>query len=345
MDTIFALASARGKSGVAVIRVSGPRAFEACSRLAGTCPPLRVAGLRKLRGADGGILDEALVLCFGAGASFTGEDVVEFHTHGGRGVTAAVLDRLSGIEGLRLAEPGEFTRRAFTNGCLDLSQVEGLADLIEAETEAQRRLAVRGLGGETSRKIERWRGWLLRAIALVEATIDFADEEVPEDVWPEVTELLGSFEGEAQRDLAAGQMAQQVRDGFEVAIVGAPNVGKSTLLNALAGRDAALTSEIAGTTRDVIEVRMEIGGLLVLLLDTAGIREAEDVIEAAGVALARNRASAADLRVFLSEDGKVPEGIAFQEGDILARAKCDSRLGLRERCFWFDRPWCRLAAE
>ncbi|MCK4712193.1 MAG: tRNA uridine-5-carboxymethylaminomethyl(34) synthesis GTPase MnmE, partial [Marinosulfonomonas sp.] len=269
MDTIYALATALGKSGVAVIRLSGPLAFSAAKTLAGSLPEPRVAGLRSLCDADGVLLDQALVLTFAQGHSFTGEDVAELHLHGGPATIKAVLQTLGDIDGLRLADPGEFTRRALENGCLDLAQIEGLSDLLEAETEAQRKQALRVFSGALGDKAEGWRTDLIRAAALLEATIDFADEDVPVDVTPEVSMLLDSVMTALAKEAAGVQITERIRDGFEVAIVGAPNVGKSSLLNRLAGRDAAITSEIAGTTRDVIEVRMDLNGLPVTILDTA----------------------------------------------------------------------------
>ena len=322
-DTIYALASARGKAGVAVVRVSGPGAFAAVERLAGSLPAPRNAGLRRLRDADGITLDEALVLTFPEGASFTGEPVAELQLHGSVATIAAVLRALGDLPDLRLAEPGEFTRRALENERLDLAQVEGLADLIEAETEAQRRQALRVLSGALGARAEGWRTKLIRAAALLEATIDFADEEVPVDVSPEVLELLAAVGEELAGEVEGAKVAERVRDGFEVAIVGPPNAGKSTLLNTLAGREAAITSEIAGTTRDVIELRMDLGGLPVTVLDTAGLREARDEIERVGVARARDRAEQADLRVFLL--GAPDEAPAFDPGpeDIVVVGKAD----------------------
>ena len=326
MDTIYALASAQGKAGVSVIRVSGPVAHDACAALCGDVPPARAASLRVLRDADGAPLDQALVLTFAGGASFTGEPSVEFQVHGSMAVVSAVMGVLGGQNGVRLAEPGEFTRRALENGCLDVAQIEGLADLIDAETEAQRKQALRVLSGDLGARAEEWRKHLIRAAALVEATIDFADEDVPVDVSPEVSELLTKVAADLTREIAGTRVAERIRAGFEVAIVGAPNVGKSTLLNTLAGRDAAITSDIAGTTRDVIEVRMDLGGLPVTLLDTAGLRETDDKIEALGVDLARRRAAGADLRVFLvGPDAAQPD--LFQPGDIVLTAKGDAQEG------------------
>lgn len=294
MDTIYALATARGRAGVAVVRISGPRAHDALSALCDP-PPVRVAKLRRLIW-QGDVLDEALVLTFDQ-RSFTGEPSVELHLHGSNAVVARVLQVLSAL-GLRMAEAGEFTRRALENGKLDLTQVEGLADLIDADTEAQRKQAVRVLSGAIGQKVEGWRQNLLRAAALIEATIDFADEDVPVDVVPEVRELIDAVLMDLHRETASA-ISERIRDGFEVAILGAPNAGKSTLLNALAGRDAAIISDIAGTTRDIIEVKMDIAGFAVTLLDTAGLRETDDVVESIGVSRAITRAAAADLRIFL----------------------------------------------
>ena len=321
MDTIFALASARGKAGVAVIRVSGPAAFSTGEALCVGLPAGR--GLRKLTAPDGTVLDEALVLVFAAGHSFTGENVVEFQVHGSTAVIDAVLHALGEFDDLRLAEPGEFTRRALENGRLDLAQVEGLADLIEAETEAQRQQALRVLSGALGDKAEAWRRDLIRAAALLEATIDFVDEEVPVDVAPEVLSLLDRVSEALARERDGVRVAERIRDGFEVAIVGPPNAGKSTLLNTLAGREAAITSEIAGTTRDVIEVRMDLDGLPVTMLDTAGLREAADVVEGIGIARARERAAAADLRIFLTLDGDRGVGLEPGPEDIVVEGKAD----------------------
>ncbi|MDZ4089006.1 MAG: tRNA uridine-5-carboxymethylaminomethyl(34) synthesis GTPase MnmE [Tabrizicola sp.] len=324
MDTIYALATARGRSGLAVVRISGPGAFAAGLALCGSLPAARVAGLRRLVW-DGELLDEALVVSFAEGASFTGEAVVELHCHGGPAVVGTVLRALSAQPGLRLAEPGEFTRRALENGVLDLAQVEGLADLIDAETEAQRRQAVRVLSGSVGQKVDGWRRDLIRAGALLEATIDFADEDVPVDVSPEVLALIDGLMADLGREAAGVTAAERIRDGFEVAIVGAPNAGKSTLLNQLAGREAAITSEIAGTTRDVIEVRMEIAGLPVTFLDTAGLRDTEDRLERAGIERALARAECADLRLFLT-DGS-PLLLEPMGDDLVVMGKSDTKSG------------------
>ena len=323
MDTIFALATAQGRAGVAVVRISGPEAFVCAQSLCGTLPPARRAGVRNLRDGEGAPIDQALVVCFDQPNSFTGEDVVELHLHGSIAVVAAVL-RILGEGPARVAEPGEFTRRALENDRMDLAQVEGLGDLIEAETEAQRQQALRMMQGALGEKIESWRSQLIRAAALIEVTIDFADEDVPVDVTPEVVSLLTMVRSDVERELGGFAAAERIRTGFEVAIVGAPNAGKSTLLNALAKRDAAITSDRAGTTRDIIEVRMDLNGLPVTLLDTAGLRDGEDEIEAEGVARAISRATAANLRVFLVEQDE-PLPVAIQPTDIVVAPKADMR--------------------
>ncbi len=321
-ETIFALATARGKAGVAVIRVSGPQVAAVLEAfgLRGVLP--RRATLRNL--VHGGeVLDQALVLLFEPGASFTGEAVVELHLHGSTAVVQGVTQVLIGLPGLRPAEAGEFTRRALENGVLDLTQVEGLADLIDAETVAQRRQAQRVLSGEIGKRAELWRKDLIRAAALIEATIDFADEDVPQDVTPEVAEIIAALLAEFRRQVDGSHVAERIREGFEVAIIGAPNAGKSSLLNHLAGREAAITSPIAGTTRDVIEVRLDLSGIPVTLLDTAGLRETSDEVEAIGVDRARNRAAGADLRVLLLAPEESSEAYPLGAEDILVRTKAD----------------------
>lgn len=322
MDTIFAPATARGKAGLAVIRISGPHSWDALVSLGCRLPNPRTAALRRLTDAQGEALDDALVLLFEEGASFTGEKVVELHLHGSTATVAALMQALGNMENLRIADPGEFTRRALENQCLDLAQVEGLADLVEAETEAQRRQALKVLDGAIGKKAETWRVNLIRAAALIEATIDFADEDVPVDVSPEVLSILDQLIQNIGLEISGIGISERIREGFEVAIVGAPNAGKSTLLNALAGREAAITSEVAGTTRDVIEVRMDLRGLPVTILDTAGLRETKDAIEHIGIERAIARAQAADLRVFLLGEGKI-EGLDPGPEDIVVHGKSD----------------------
>lgn len=322
-DTIFALATAKGKAGVAVLRISGPLAFEAGSRFCGSLPKAKTQGVRLLRSQDGDAIDEALVLVFEKDRSFTGEKVVEFQVHGSQAVVSRILSELSGLEGLRLAAPGEFTRRALECGRLDLSQVEGLADLLEAETEAQRIQALRVMRGVLSEKTAVWRRDLVRAAALIVATIDFADEEIPEDVFAEVQTLVERVRDKLAVEEKGSKISERIREGFEVAIIGRPNAGKSTLLNALAGRDVAITSEHAGTTRDVIEVRMDLNGLPVTVLDTAGIRQTKDDVEEIGVQRALQRAKGADLRVFLTVSGQESLGVVPEPDDISVVAKAD----------------------
>jgi len=323
MDTIFALATAHGTAGLAVVRISGPDARLAASRMAGPLPEAG-RGLRLLRDRDGEVIDQALVLTFAPGHSFTGEAVAELHLHGSVAVVRGVLQEL-GLT-LRPALAGEFTRRALENGRLDVAQVEGLADLIAAETDQQRRQAMRVFGGALGAKADFWRVSLIRAAALIEATIDFADEDVPVDVTPEVSGLLVGVMDALDRESAGVRIAERIRDGFEIAIVGSPNVGKSTLLNYLAGREAAITSDYAGTTRDVIEVRLDLDGLAVTLLDTAGLRESEDAVERIGIARGVSRAMAADLVIHLVMPGQLPE-LDVREGDLVVCAKSDLYVG------------------
>jgi len=323
-DTIFALASAKGRAGGSVIRISGAASYNTAYQLTGCEISPRKPTLRVLKNNRGDTIDEALILGFQAPASFTGEDVIELQCHGSLAVISSVLAALSEIENCRLAEPGEFTRRALMNGCLDLAQVEGLGDLINAETEAQQKQALSVMQGALSDKVANWRHDLIRAVALIETTIDFADEDIPQDVTPEVVGLLDAVLRDLQAEVDGSFAAARIREGFEVAIVGPPNVGKSTLLNALAGRDAAITSEIAGTTRDVIEVRMDMGGLPVTLLDTAGLRHTDDVIESIGVSRAIERAKQADLRVFLNDNETDPTfGLTPVGDDLCVWTKSD----------------------
>jgi tRNA modification GTPase len=301
--TIFALSSGRPPAAVAVVRVCGPKAGPALGMLIGRVPPARQATLARVRDPGSGeIIDEALALWFPGPRSETGEDMAELQLHGGHAVIGAVLDALRAIEGCRLAEPGEFTRRAFANGRLDLTEVEGLADLIAAETPAQRRQAYRQLKGLIGDRAEAWRRQIIEALALVEARIDFSDEaDVPED-------LVGPALGAAQQlrtaiaaTLSDGGRGERLRDGLVVAIAGPPNAGKSTLLNRLARREAAIVSPYPGTTRDVIEVHLDFGGYPVTLLDTAGIRDSDDPVEQEGVRRASARAAMADLVLWVTD--------------------------------------------
>ncbi|MCY3880280.1 MAG: tRNA uridine-5-carboxymethylaminomethyl(34) synthesis GTPase MnmE [Rhodobacteraceae bacterium] len=324
MDTIFALSSAKGKAGIAVIRISGPAAREAATRIGGDCPCPRRASLQRLKLSDGSHLDSAIVIYFPAGGSYTGEETMELHVHGGVATVAALHRELAKCDGLRPAEAGEFTLQALLNGKLSLDEVEGLGDLIQAETEAQRRQALKLYSGALSERVEEWRRSLLDCAALIEVTLDFSDEELPPGTLAQAEAAIAEAEDRLQREARGSKIAERIRDGFEVAIVGPPNSGKSTLLNALAGRDAAITSERAGTTRDVIELRMDLGGLPVTLLDTAGLRDAEDPIEKIGVDRARQRASQADLRVFLVQDeDALPTTPERMPGDLVLRAKAD----------------------
>jgi tRNA modification GTPase len=296
--TIFALSSGRPPAAIAVVRISGPRAGAALKALTGKdLPAPRQAAFARVRDPQTQMpIDEALALWFPAPASETGEDVAELQLHGGRAVIAATLAVLGKIEGLRPAEAGEFTRRAFENGKLDLTAVEGLADLVMAETEGQRAQALRQMQGWLGKRAESWRERLVRALALSEAAIDFSDEaDVPEDLARPVLALARELEGEIAAALADGHRGERLREGLTVAIAGPPNAGKSTLLNLLAKREAAIVSPYAGTTRDVIEVHLDLAGWPVTLLDTAGIRESEDPVEREGVRRARERAAAADL--------------------------------------------------
>ena len=299
-DTIFALASGALPSGVAVVRVSGDRAFDVWSAFGVPEPSQRRAALRTLRDGNGDVLDTALVLRFDAPRSFTGEDVVELHCHGGRAVVAAVLARLASLSGFRMAEAGEFSRRAFANGRLDLTELEGLSDLIAAETETQRRQAVAQAGGALRRKAEDWRIRLVRARALLEASFDFADEEdVPGDSSEPVRALVAAVRTDMATALARAGQGRMVRDGVSVVLAGPTNAGKSSLLNALAQEEVAIVTDIAGTTRDLLSVELDIGGVLVRVTDTAGLRETEDPVERIGVERAREAMAGADLVLWL----------------------------------------------
>ena len=335
-ETIIALASGAGRAGVALIRLSGPEAGAALEALTGRGkPPPRVAARRAFLDPRGGLsLDDGLALWFPGPASFTGEDVAELHVHGGPAVIAALIDAALSLPGVRPAEPGEYTRRAFEHGKLDLAEAEGLADLVDAETEGQRRQALRQRRGALSAVYEGWRGRLIAAAALIEAEIDFPDENLPGALAQRAGPLLRALADDMGRHLDDAHRGERIRDGFRIAIIGPPNAGKSSLLNALAQREAAIVSDIPGTTRDVVEVRLLLAGFHVWIADTAGLREAADAVEAEGVRRALERAEAADLRIGVMEAGaqlvepKLTE--ALDLFDILALTKADlpGRYGL-----------------
>lgn len=317
-DTIFALASPPGRGGVAVIRLSGPRSGAVVRAITGRpLPPPRLAKLSEFRGDDGGALDRGLLLWFPAPGSFTGEDVAELHIHGGKAVVAAIYGALSQKDGLRQAEPGEFAKRAFWNGKLDLTEAEGLADLVAAETEAQRRQALRQLSGELGAIYEGWRGDLIGALAHLEAAIDFSDEPLPVDLKEKVRQQLAGLREEIGRHLADNRRGERLRAGLAIAIIGPPNVGKSSLMNLLARRDAAIVSDTAGTTRDVIEVQLDIGGFPVIVADTAGLRETADAVESEGVKRALRSAEAADLKILMYDSVK------WNEKQLSSVEQCD----------------------
>lgn len=324
MTTIFAPSSGHGKAGVAVIRISGPQAGDALRRLAGSLPAPRLASLRALRRADSGeTLDRALVLWFPAPRSFTGEDMAELHVHGGRAVLDGVLAELGRLPGLVLAEPGAFARRAFENGKLDLTEAEGLADLIDAETEAQRRQALRQSEGALRQLYDGWRERLIAASAAVEAALDFSDEaDVPEAVAEAARPAVAALQADIAAHLQDARAGEILRDGFRVVIAGPPNAGKSSLMNALARREAAIVSTEAGTTRDVIELRLDLGGYPVILMDTAGVREAAGAIEREGIRRTLDRLRGADLALWvddLSAPATIPAPPEVSKADAVLR--------------------------
>jgi tRNA modification GTPase len=317
-DTIYALSSGRPPAGIAVVRISGPAAQSAAWLLTGELPPVRQASLRKILSPTGELLDEALVLRFDAPASATGEDVVELHCHGGRAVVRAVLDSLGAVAGLREAEPGEFTRRALQHGRIDLTEAEGLADLLEAETEQQRRAALAVAGGALRRQIEDWRARLVNMSAEAEAAIDYVgDDETDIDLSglrDRVEQLAGEW-----RSWLARPHVELLRDGIRVVLAGPPNAGKSSLLNVLVEQDRAIVSELAGTTRDVIEVPVALGGIPLVFVDTAGLRLSDDAVERIGIGLAERQARGADILLWLGEAGACPA----HSNPLLVHAKSD----------------------
>lgn len=337
-DTIFALATPPGRGAIAVVRLSGPASRGALIALAGEPAPLpRRATLRRLRAPAGEVIDEGLVLWLPGPGSYTGEDSAELHVHGGAAVVGALVDILASL-GLRLADPGEFTRRAFEHGRMDLSQAEAVADLIAAETAAQREQALNQLGGALSARYERWRERLLDTLALLEAAIDFPDEEIPLSVTASAVTSISQLVGELAK-AAVDTRGERVREGVRIALVGAPNVGKSSLLNVLLERDAAIVTNVPGTTRDVIEAVLVIAGQLVRIADTAGLRETVDVIEAEGVRRAQAWANGADIRIGVADRTR-PETLPqatelLRPGDVLALNKSDlSNSALAQGLSW-----------
>ncbi|MBX7249224.1 MAG: tRNA uridine-5-carboxymethylaminomethyl(34) synthesis GTPase MnmE [Caulobacteraceae bacterium] len=335
---MYALATAPGRAAVAVVRLSGQGVDAILTGLCGDLAPPRRASLRRLTGQDGRRLDDALVLWLPGPGSYTGEDCVELHLHGGRAVVEAVLADLA-ARGARPAEPGEFTRRAFQNGRLDLSQAEAVADLVDAETEAQRSQALEQLGGALARRYAAWRALLVEALAFLEAAIDFPDEDLPAAVAERARPPVERLRTELEAALADSARGERVRDGWRIAVIGAPNAGKSSLFNALVRREAAIVTEEPGTTRDVIEASLTLEGYRVVLADTAGVRETANRIEAEGVRRARAWADAAALRLWVIDasaaDGSWKEALDLvRDGDVAVLNKSDRPLG-----------WDRSAAE
>ncbi len=338
-DTIFALATAHGRAGVAMVRVSGPKAETGIRHLTGReVNSDRRAEMRTLfNSLTNDRIDSGIVLFFRAPHSYTGENVAEFQIHGGRAVQAALLKALGALPGFRPADPGEFTRRAVENGKLDLTQAEAIADLISAETDAQRRLALQQHDGALAELYEGWRSRLIRAAAWIEAGIDFADEEIPADASARSRQEIAEVLAEIEAHLNDGRRGEILRDGLQVAVIGPPNAGKSSLVNALARRDVAIVSEQPGTTRDVIEVHLDLEGYAVVLADTAGLRDSSDGIEQEGVRRARARADSADLRILVMDGargGEKPPNPAPRNSDILVWNKADIAASKTEPGLW-----------
>lgn len=344
-DTIFAPATAIGRSGVAIIRISGSKTGKALGRMGVSIPSPRVMTRARLQDPSSqDVLDECLVAWFLGPNSFTGEDVAELHLHGGRAVVESVLAALKSIGGLRPAEPGEFTRRAFDAGKLDLTQAEALADLVDADTRAQARQALRQMGGALKTRYDDWRERLIKALAHLEAVIDFPDEDLPVETAEALWTTVGILESEIARHLADDGRGERLRNGVHVAIVGPPNAGKSSLLNLLVKRDAAIVSETAGTTRDVIDVHLDLEGYPVLIADTAGLRDAQDEIESEGVQRAKTRATDADLVIALFDGATYPARDVMTESIVNERTlvavnKADLLEQAREQEIDIDDDW------
>lgn len=321
-DTIFALSSGALPAAIAIVRISGPEAFSAAEALGGVLPPPRTLGLRSLRDPEGGLVDRALVVAFPPPATATGEPLVEFHCHGSRAVVARLLDLLSNLPGLRSAEPGEFTRRALQNGRLDLTEAEGLGDLLAAETEWQRRAAITAAEGGLRRRVEQWRDELVLLAAQAEAAIDYVDEDETE---LDLSEMLGAAARLRSEWKAALEepRSERLQQGLRVVLAGPPNSGKSSLLNALVGSNRAIVTDIAGTTRDLIEVPLDLGGIKVTLVDTAGLRESDDPVERIGISRSREALDSADILLWLGEPGEAPN----HEALLLVHARADERSG------------------
>ena len=324
-DTICALASGPPPSAIAIIRVSGPKVRDICTKIPERgLPGPRRAVFGKFFDSSGTIIDEGLILFMPGPASYTGEDTAEFYLHGGSAVIDHAIDAICSFSETRLAEPGEFTRRAFENGRVDLVEAEGVADLIDAETRAQKSLALDQLDGRLSRQYAEWRQELVEVLALLEVSIDFPDEDdAPAETAGPVSVSLSRLAGGLERALGDDAVGERIREGFHITIVGPPNAGKSSLLNRLARREAAIVSDLPGTTRDVVEVRLKIGGHIVWIADTAGLREAADQVEAEGVRRAKARAASADLRIQLRPADKKPDFSECEPGDLLVVNKGD----------------------
>jgi tRNA modification GTPase len=328
-DTIYAVSTAHGRAAIAVVRVSGPNADDALRATTGEpLPSPRLATLRQVRDARGALIDHALVLWFPKRTSATGEDVAEFHLHGGRATVDAVLKALACVSGLRAAEPGEFTRRAVENGKLDLTRAEAIADLIDAQTPAQQRQALRQFEGALAALYDDWRARLISVLGWAEAAIDFSEEDLPPDLEPRLRQPVEALRAEMQRHLDDSRAGEITREGLFLTIIGAPNAGKSSLLNALSRRDIAIVSETPGTTRDILETRFDIGGHVVHIADTAGLRDTGDAIESEGVRRALARAAASDMTLLVL-DASVEDPFAGLDRDAIAHAtfiawnKCD----------------------